>query len=198
MRSSFRSVPSPGGPLGDPAAPGAALLAQWTRLSRFPGGAGLFSLLLGLKVPYSGSLGARVRILEPGHAVVSLRVRRRVRNHLGSAHAVALTNLGELTSGLAVLTGLPVGVRGIVLRLESEYLKKGRGLLVAESRWAMSEASGHAGSGEGRHASGPSEGASDLSDSGSTPDRWAEAVIRDGEGDEVARVRALWRLGSSR
>ncbi|TVR54758.1 MAG: DUF4442 domain-containing protein [Gemmatimonadales bacterium] len=170
---------NPAGPdPADPAAPGATLLQQWRRLSRFPGGTLLFSRLLGFKVPYSGALGARVRILEPGHAVVTLRVRRGVRNHLGSAHAVALTNLGELATGLSVLTALPTGVRGIVLRLESEYLKKGRGLLTAESRWTP-----------------PAGDVPFPAGAGGSLDHWAETVIRDGEGSEVARVRALWRLG---
>ncbi len=116
--------------------------------------------------------------LTPGYARVTLRTRRRVRNHLGSAHAVALTNLGELAGGLACLTALPPGVRGIVMRLDSEYLKKARGVLTAESRWSPPE-------GEAPFPSAPGE----------AMDRWAETVIRDTEGDEVARVRALWRLG---
>lgn len=138
----------------------------------------LFSRVLGWKVPYTGALGARVEALEPGRAVVSLRIRRGVRNHLGSAHAVALTNMGELATGLAVLTRLPPHVRGIVLRLESEYLKKGRGTLRAEARWPTT--------------SGPPR----FPVRGGSSDEWAEAVIRDEADDEVARVRALWRLGS--
>lgn len=167
-----RPPPSP-----DPAAPGAELLRKWHRLSKFPGGRALFSRVVGWRVPYTGALGARVRVLEPGHAAVTLRVRRGVRNHVGSAHAVALTNLGELATGLAVLTALPPGVRGIVLRLETEYLKKGRGVLTAESRWPAS----------GAPLALPDE-------PGASSDERAEAVIRDGDGDEVARVGALWRL----
>jgi acyl-coenzyme A thioesterase PaaI-like protein len=155
-----------------PESPGAALLGQWRRLSRLPGGEALFSRVLGWKVPYTGALGARVRLLEPGRARITLRVRRGVRNHLGSAHAVALTNLGELTTGLAVLTALPPGVPGIVLRLESEFLKKGRGLLTAEAE------------------AGPIE-----VEPGDSTEFWVDAVIRDLEGDPVARVRALWLLG---
>jgi acyl-coenzyme A thioesterase PaaI-like protein len=154
---------------------GSRLLALWSRLAPVPGGRWIFSRLLGLRVPYTGSVGPRVETLEPGHARVTLRDRRGVRNHLGSVHAVALVNLGELAGGLATLTALPPGIRGIVLRLEADFLKKARGTLVSEARWNPD--------------AGPLPGAS-----GDMVDRWTEARVRDGGGVEVARVRALWRL----
>lgn len=157
-----------------PAAPGASLLRTWARLGGSRGGRLLFSWMVGRRVPYSGTIGARVELLEAGHARVSLRDRRRVRNHLGSIHAVALTNLGELAGGLAALTGIPEGVRGIVLRLETEYLAKARGRLEAEARWAP----------EGELLDGEGRG-----------ETWVRSVIRDADGREVARVAALWRLG---
>ena len=98
---------------------------MWRRLAPLPGGRRLFSWILGWMIPYSGTIGARVRLLEPGHCILVLRDRRGVRNHLRSIHAVAITNAGELASGLAMTTALPPGTRAIVTHLATEYVKKG-------------------------------------------------------------------------
>lgn len=160
--------------LRDDRPPGAAILANWSRLRRFPGGERIFSRVIGWQTPYSGSIGAIVRELEPGRAVVSLRDRRSVRNHLDSIHAVALTNLGELASGLALVTDLPAGTRAIVTDLQIEFLKKARGRLVAVGS-----------------ASAPPR---DDLDHGPVA-CVARAEIRDMEGEVVAILRADWQVG---
>lgn len=151
------------------AAPGERLRAAWRRLSPLPAGKTFFSLLVGRMTPYTGTLGARVAELEPGWCRVTLRDRRRVRNHLASVHAMALANLAELASGLAVLTGLPRGVQGIVTGFSISYVKKARGRLSAECR---------------------------VSGLDVTAEREHEAAvtITDDQGDVVARATARWRL----
>jgi acyl-coenzyme A thioesterase PaaI-like protein len=106
-----------------------SVLTLWKRLSRYPGGPWLFSKIFGRAVPYSGSVGPRIRVLEPGHAEIEVRDRRSNRNHLGSVHAIALMNLAEMTSGLALMAGLPPTVRGIITTLSMTYHKKARGTI---------------------------------------------------------------------
>ena len=106
----------------------------WERLRYLPGGRRLFDRLLGLAIPYTGALGAQVLSLESGHARVLLQDRHGVRNHLDSIHAIALTNLGELTGNLALVAALPDYGRFIVTKLAIEYKKKARGRIVAECR----------------------------------------------------------------
>jgi len=121
-------------PRPESASTASSLLRQWQRISPLPGGRTFFSLALGFAVPYSGTTRPKVLDLAPGHARISMADRRGVRNHLQSVHAIALANLGEFASGLAMTCALPPDVRGIVTGLEVAYLKKARGRLIAESR----------------------------------------------------------------
>ncbi len=111
---------------------GPAIRQQWRWLSRTAAGRWLFSRLLGWYVPYTGSLGATINILEPGHCVINLNDRRKVRNHLHSIHAIALCNLGEMVTGMALNSSLPNHARSILTSFSINYLKKARGQLMAE------------------------------------------------------------------
>lgn len=147
------------------------LIKWWKKLNRLPAGDRLFSILLGMYAPYSGSISARVESLSPGQARVSIRDRRRVRNHLKSIHAIALINLGEIATGLAMLSTIPDTMRGIVLGLEAEYLKKARGRLTADASFELPV---------------------DIVDNSPVK---VTAEIFDQQGDVVTRVHASWLLG---
>lgn len=146
------------------------ILHKWRQLAPKPGGKLLFSLLLGRSVRYTGSIRPRVLTLEPGHAVVAMADRAAVRNHLRSIHAVALANLAEVSSGLALLAGLPPDARAILTGLSVEYLKKARGRLTSECRMEpITEAT-----------------ARELT---------LESILRDADGNVVARGHARWKVG---
>lgn len=150
--------------------PASRLRQAWARLAPLPAGKLLFSMVFGRLVPYTGSVGARVEELRPGYARLTMRDRRAVRNHLASVHAVALTNLAEATSGLAMNVGLPEDARAIVTGLSIEFLKKARGTLTATCEAGIPDTS--------------YEHATDVT-----------AEIRDAAGDVVARATVTWRVG---
>jgi len=148
-----------------------AILTWWYRLSPLPAGRRIFSLGLGWVAPYSGSIGALVEEIKPGYARVSLKDRRRVRNHLHSVHAIALLNLGEIATGLALLSTISANMRGIVLSINADYLKKARGKLTATAEFDLPEP---------------------LDDD--TPCA-VEAQLKDETGETVTLVRATWLIG---
>jgi acyl-coenzyme A thioesterase PaaI-like protein len=79
-------------------------------------------------------------------------------------------NLGEVTSGLSLLSGLPADARGILAGLSIDYSKKARGRLLARC---------------------------DCTPPASNADARIEvvALVEDEQGDEVARVTARWAIG---
>ncbi len=110
---------------------GNSIRDAWDRLHTLPGGTQMFSRLVGILAPYTGSMGASVVELERGRSRVQLRDRRSVRNHLRCVHAIALANLAELAGNIVVAYSLPDDARFIVSGLSIEYVKKARGTLTA-------------------------------------------------------------------
>ncbi len=136
---------------------------SWDRLARVPGGKAVFSRLLGVAAPYTGTIGARVVELRPGFSRTELDDRRRVRNHLDCVHAIALANLAELTGNVAVAYTLPDDARFIVAGMSIEYRKKARGTITGTATCPL-----FASSDRGEH---------DI-----------EVSLTDRRGDEVARA----------
>jgi acyl-coenzyme A thioesterase PaaI-like protein len=117
-----------------PSFTGESLLALWDKSQGLPLGTKVFSKALGWMIPYTGSISAQVEKLEAGSVVVRLKDRRSVRNHLSSIHAIALANIGEFSTGLALTSRMPKGSRAILASLKIDYLKKARGTLRAEAQ----------------------------------------------------------------
>jgi len=110
-------------------APGNPLRDAWDRLSRWPGGSRVFSRLVGMVAPYTGTIRARVTELRRGHSEVVMVDRHGLRNHLRSVHAVALANLAELTGNVALAYSMPDDARFIVAGMDLAYVKKARGTI---------------------------------------------------------------------
>ena len=147
------------------------IVSRWIFLSRFPLGKTIFSFLLGRMIPYSSTIRFRVSELAPGHTVVVIKDRKRVRNHLRSVHAIALANLGELSSGLAVISMVPDAMRGIITHFEIAYHKKARGLISASASF--------------KH---------DI-DTKQSSEYEVQSTLRDEQGDSVAIFTAHWLIG---
>jgi acyl-coenzyme A thioesterase PaaI-like protein len=109
-------------------------LETFGRLSGSAIGRWLFSRMVCWKAPYFASIAPCIEELEPGRCVVRLRQRRRIQNHIGTVHAIAMCNAAELAAGLATDVTIPGSMRWIPKGMSVRYLKKALGILTATAR----------------------------------------------------------------
>jgi acyl-coenzyme A thioesterase PaaI-like protein len=148
----------------------ASVLSQYRRLSRWPGGRWLFSRAVCFRAPYFATIAPRFIALEPGRCEVEISDRRRVHNHIGTVHAIALCNLAELSAGVMTEASLPKTMRWIPKGMTVEYLKKARGTMHAIATPDLA-----------------------IVDADAGYELPVTVSVRDPQGDEVFRARiAMW------
>ncbi|GAB3104230.1 hotdog fold domain-containing protein [Lysobacter terrae] len=154
----------------------ASVLSMYRRLNRWPAGQWLFSRAVCLRAPYFATIAPRFVALEPGRCEVTIKDRRRVHNHIGTVHAIALCNLAELSAGVMTEASLPATMRWIPKGMTVEYLKKARGTM---------------------HATATPDVA--IAESANGYDLPVTVSVRDPQGEEVFRARIMmWLSPKSR
>ena len=100
------------------------VLRLWKLRGRLPRGDRVFSRVFALRAPYFGSVRPRFTVVEPNHAELVIRDRRRVHNHLGTVHAIALCNGLEAAMGALAEASIPQDRRWIPKGMEVSYTAK--------------------------------------------------------------------------
>jgi len=106
-------------------------LSLFRKLGSSAAGRWLYSRLICWRAPYFGSISPTIDLLEAGRCVVRIHQRRRVQNHIGTVHAIALCNMAEMAGGLATDATIPAGTRWIPKGMSVRYLKKASGVMTA-------------------------------------------------------------------
>ncbi|QNP41231.1 hotdog fold domain-containing protein [Lysobacter solisilvae (ex Woo and Kim 2020)] len=154
----------------------ASVLSMYRRMSRWPLGRWLFSRAVCFRAPYFATIAPRFAALEPGRCEVEIKDRRRVHNHIGTVHAIALCNLAELGAGVMTEASLPASMRWIPKGMTVEYLKKARGTMHAVATPDIA-----------------------IVESATGYDLPVTVSVRDAQGEEVFRARiAMWLSPKSR
>jgi acyl-coenzyme A thioesterase PaaI-like protein len=97
----------------------------WNASTRIPVvGRKIFSLAFSQKAPYFGTIRPTVTELRPNHAAVRIPNRRRVHNHIGTVHAIALCNGLEMAMGALAEVTIPSEKRWIPKGMEVAYTAK--------------------------------------------------------------------------
>ena len=110
------------------------VLELYRKLQDKPAGRWLFTRLVCARAPYFGSIAPRIEQLEPSLCVGRIQHRRRVTNHIGTVHAIALCNLAELVMGIMVDASTPASMRWIPKGMQVAYLKKAQGTITATAQ----------------------------------------------------------------
>lgn len=101
------------------------ILDTYRRFDQVPiVGKRLFSRAVSQKAPYFGTVHATFDDLRPGYGRLHAPLRRGVKNHLGTFHAIACCNLAELVAGTTIDASLPRTHRWIPKGMNVSYLAK--------------------------------------------------------------------------
>ena len=103
------------------------VLTLWNAARKLPLGERVFSRAFAFKTPYFATIRPRFTVIEPYHAELVIPDRRRVHNHLGTVHAIALCNGLEAAMGALAEASIPTGKRWIPKGMEVAYTAKARG-----------------------------------------------------------------------
>jgi acyl-coenzyme A thioesterase PaaI-like protein len=84
----------------------------------------VFSFGFSRKAPYFASVRPRFTVVEPNHVELVIPKRRRVHNHIGTVHAIAVCNGLESAMGALAEVTIPADKRWIPKGMEVAYTAK--------------------------------------------------------------------------
>lgn len=103
------------------------------RFRGLPAGLWLFSRVVCFKAPYFGSISPVFTRLEAGFGEARVARRRKVQNHLGGMHAIAIANLCELVAGTTLEVSIPSTHRWIPRGMKINYLSMAKTSVTARA-----------------------------------------------------------------
>lgn len=100
------------------------LLRLYQRFAGLPFGLALFSRIFARKAPYFASITPRIVELRPNFCELHFRKRRRVQNHIGTVHVIAICNGMEMAMGALAEATIPPALRWIPRGMQVDYTAK--------------------------------------------------------------------------
>jgi len=87
----------------------------------------------GKMVKYTGTTGIKIEELTDNRAVISLKNKKSVQNHIGSVHAVASVLIAESATGYVVGMNIPDTSVPVIKTIKADYVKRAKGDMRAVS-----------------------------------------------------------------
>jgi len=114
-------------------------LRAWQKRSTSRIGRWLFTRALCRRSPYSATIRPRFVELGPGVCKVAMRKCRRVQNHPGAVHTLAIGNLCELAAEMVTEVTIPPTMQWTPRGMTIEYLRKAESDVTATARLDKNE-----------------------------------------------------------
>lgn len=100
------------------------VLAIYHKCLRWPLGRRAFSAYGARYAPYFKTISPLINILEPNHCEILIKKRKRVENHIGTVHVIAIANGLEMAMGFMAEASIPKHLRWIPKGMELSYPNK--------------------------------------------------------------------------
>ena len=100
------------------------LLNLYHSTTRLPLGRKLFSMVFARKAPYFATIGPSVTELRANFCEVRFSKRRKVENHIGTVHVIAICNAMEMAMGGLAEASIPKHLRWIPKGMQVNYTAK--------------------------------------------------------------------------
>jgi acyl-coenzyme A thioesterase PaaI-like protein len=100
------------------------VLTLWNKTAALPLGKRIFSLVFTQRAPYFATIRPRFVDLRPNRAELVIPKRRKVHNHIGTLHAIALCNGLEAAMGALAEATIPSDKRWIPKGMDVSYTAK--------------------------------------------------------------------------
>lgn len=100
------------------------VIKLWRKLKSKPFGGKLMAYAIARKAPYFKTVGATVVDVVPHQSQILLTKKRKVENHIGTMHVIAICNGLELAMGVMAEASIPKHLRWIPKGMSLDYTAK--------------------------------------------------------------------------
>lgn len=101
------------------------------KLEKYP--KAILSYAIGRTVKFVGTAGVRFEKMTTDKVVVTLKNKKKVRNHIGQIHAAAMVLLAETATGMVVGMNLPDDKIPLIKSLKTDFVRRSKGEMRAEA-----------------------------------------------------------------
>jgi acyl-coenzyme A thioesterase PaaI-like protein len=100
------------------------VMALYNKVTRLPFGKRIFSLMVSRMAPYFATVKPLVTDLSLNRCELMIKKRKRVQNHIGTVHVIAICNGLEMAMGAMAEASIPKHLRWIPKGMSVDYTAK--------------------------------------------------------------------------